>query len=129
MICFSDLHRARTRHDDEFVAADLAAIDADLRSPGPELLADELVGRGNAHRLLHLRHGFHRFQASGDVAHADHADHDALFAFDGVDLVAEIADALAHLVDLLPAGMQFHRNDHLLSRPKIKNPLFRVGRF
>ncbi len=60
---------------------------------------------------------------------ADGADHDALLALDGVDLVAEVPNALAHLLDLLFGRVEFHRDDHRSISSKIKNPLFRVGRF
>ena len=46
-----------------------------------------------------------RFQAGGDVAGAHGADDDALFAFNGVDLVAELFDPRLHLGDFFFRGM------------------------
>ncbi len=93
-------HRARPRHHDELVAADLHPVDPHLGALFPELLADELVGRGDAHGALHPRRGFQRFQAGRDVAHAHHADDAALFAFDGMNSIAELPDPFANVVDL-----------------------------
>ena len=75
-------------------------------------LADELIGRGNAHGAFDARGGFERFQAGGDVADADDADDDALLAFDGMDLIAELRDALADVVDFCSGGVGAHGNDH-----------------
>ncbi len=122
-------HRAGPGHHDEFVAADLAIVHADARALGSVLLAHELVGRGDADGLLHLRHGLYRLQARRGVADADRADHHALLTLDGVDLVAEIPDALTHLLDLLFRRVEFHRDDHGSISYKMKNPLFRVGCF
>ena len=75
--------------------------------------------------------------ASSDSRHAvtspmpDRADHDALLADDGVDLVAEIADPLADVVDLFFRRVQPHRNNHgWCSLPKQKTHSFEwVGFF
>src|SRR6267142_101697 len=105
----------RSGHYDEFVAANLAAIHADARSLTAKLPADEFVRRRDAHRLFDLWHGFDGFQTGGGVANADSADDNPLFPFDRVDLIAEFPYSLAHLLDLLPGRVEFHRDDHLLS--------------
>jgi predicted RNA-binding Zn ribbon-like protein len=78
-----------------------------------EFLADELVRGGDAHGALDAGSGFERFQAGGDVAaRADHADHNALLAFDRVDAKSEIGNTFTDMVNLLLRGMQSHRNNH-----------------
>src|SRR5580704_15232783 len=94
-----------------------------------ELTADEFVGRRNTHGALHSAGRLERLQAGRHVAHPDHADDHALFTFDRVDFIAELADSLANVIDLRPGGMWTHRNNHgwrLLPRT-IKNPPLRVG--
>ncbi len=101
-------------HHDELVAANLAAIYADARALAAKLLADKLVRRRYAHRFFHLRHCLHGFQAGSGVANADCADDNTLLPFDGVDLIAEVPYSLAHLLDLLFGGVEFHRDDHFV---------------
>ena len=74
------------------------------RFPRSEFAADELVRSRNADRFFHLRHGFQRFQTGGDIANADHADHDALFAFYRMHFVAEIANTFADRLDSPPSS-------------------------
>ncbi len=106
------LNRAGTRDDDELVSADFAAIDSDLGAARAELLAYELVRRGNPDSLFHTRHCFDRFEASGNVADSDDADHDAFFSFDRVDLVAKLLNAIANGLYVRAVCMHFHRYDH-----------------
>src|SRR5262249_15185099 len=97
--------RARSGHDDELIAADFEAVDLDGGVLLAELAADELVGRGNAHGAFDTGRGFERFEAGGDIADADDADDDALFALDRVDFVPELADTFAAVVDFLARGV------------------------
>ena len=54
---------ARPGDDDEFVAANFRAVHLDARFALAKFLADELVGRGDAHDVFDLRHDFDGFQA------------------------------------------------------------------
>ena len=99
MICFSlstEQGPAITTNSSPPISVPLTRM---TRASLAEFLADELVRGGNAHRTLHARRGFERFQAGGDVADADDADHDALLAFNGMDLVAKLRDPFADVVD------------------------------
>jgi Putative peptidoglycan binding domain len=88
-----------------------------------ELTADELVRSRNPDCFLHLRHGFERFQARRYVAHANHANHYAFFAIDGMNFISEIAYTLANRFDLFSACVPLHRNNHQsLSASKCSNP-------
>ena len=58
--------------------------------------------------------GFDGFEAGRDVADADNTDDDALFTFDGVNLVAEVANDAANFVDFLAGCVQLHGDDHVL---------------
>jgi hypothetical protein len=79
---------------------------------GFEFAADEFVRRGDAHRLLHLRHRLQRIETRAGVADADGSDHDPLLALDRVDLVTELLNALGHFVDFRSRRMAPHRNNH-----------------
>jgi hypothetical protein len=126
MICFSLSTEHGSGHHDELVAADFDAVHLDGERPLLELLADELVRRRDAHGALHPGRGFERFQAGGDVAHAHHADHHALLALDGVDLVAELRDALANVVDFFLVA--WGRIEMTMTAPsKTKSPLQKSG--
>jgi hypothetical protein len=118
-------HRAGSGHHDELVAADLHAVHLDQRAALLEFLADELVGRRDAHGALHSAGAFQGLQAGGDVPHAYHPNHHAFFPFDGVDLIAELAYAFANVVDFLPGGVWPHRYDH--GSPKNKKPTLASG--
>ena len=67
----------------------------------PEGGLDPLVARG--HDIV---------QGTDDVAYSHDADNNALFAFDGVDLIAEIPDSFAHLLNLFLRRVESHRDDH-----------------
>src|SRR5271169_3381118 len=107
------LDRTGSGDHDELVAANFRAIYLDARFALAELLADKLVRRGDAHDIFDLRQRFHRLQAGGDVTHTYHADDDALFTFNRVNLVAKVFDDPANLVDLLARRMQLHGNNHV----------------
>ena len=105
-----------------------AAAHARLRAA--KFPAHEFIRRGDPHHLFHLGHGFHGFQARGHVAETNDTDYNSLFSLDGVNLVAEVLDLFAHFVDLFPAGVESHRDNHGLnlsiifhsSKLKTENP-------
>ena len=122
------LDGTRAGHGDELVAADLGAADADDGALLAELLADELVGRGNPHGLLDAGGRFERFEAGFDIsADADDADHDSFLAFDGMHSKAEFLNSFRDMFHFLPGGVGPHRNDHLKPSHKIKKPTLSSG--
>ena len=104
--------RAGPGHHDEFVASNFKTIDAHLRALLLEFLADELVRCRDAHRALHSGSGFERLEAVRHVANADHADDHAFFALNGVNLIPELTNSLADVVNLFTRRMGAHRNNH-----------------
>ena len=110
-------HRAGPGHHHKFVAANFRAVHLYPRLLLAEFPAHKLVGRRNAHHIVHLRHRFDRFHARRHVAHAHHADNDALLPFDRVHFVAEVPYLFTDFVDLSPRRMQFHGNDHFSGPP------------
>ena len=106
------LHRARSRHDHELVAANGNAVDRDLGALLLEFPAHEFEGRGDAHGAGDAGGHFNRFQAVADVAHSDHANDHALFTLNGVHFVSKLPDALANVIDLFLRCIRFHGNDH-----------------
>jgi hypothetical protein len=108
------LHGTRAGNHDKLVAADFRAVHLDARFPFAKFLADEFVGRGNTHDVLDLRHSFHGFEAGRDIADADDADDNTLFAFNRVHFVAETLHDPANLVDFLARSVQLHGDDHVL---------------
>ena len=122
-------NRAGTRHDDELVAPDFEIADSHLRALLLEFLADEFVGRGNADGPFNAGSGFQGLEARGHVAHPHHANHHPLLAFDRVNSIAKIANALADVIYFRLGSVRPHRDNHENVLFKYKNPLFRVGWF
>ena len=79
---------------------------------GLDLAAGELVRLEDRHDLLDARERLQRLQARLAALVADGADDVALDAVDDVRLVAEVADPLEDLVELLFRGALAHDDDH-----------------
>ena len=114
------LDRARACHDDDFLTADLDAVDIDNRVLRMEVATDELVFLRDAHGLLDALE--HADLEVGDLlAVADDADDRAVLARRQMGLEADLLQALFYFLDILFRSIWFHDNDHngfLLTIPR-----------
>src|SRR5215471_14652177 len=91
------------------------------RRAGSQSAADEIVWRGDADRALHPRRRLQRFETGGHIADTDHADDDARFPFDRMDLISELPNPFADMLDFLLGRVRAHRNNHGLTASPYSN--------
>ena len=104
------LGRARTGHDDHFVAAYPHVVDRDDRVLGLEGPAGALVGLGDAQHLVHAVEDPDQLRI--DLVRTDDAEHRPRGARRSVHVHAQFDEARDDRVDLRLGGPFLHYDDH-----------------